>query len=310
MWGDIKMPYQIYLAHHGIKGQKWDVKHGPPYPLRSSVSTGKTLKKKVASAVAAHKEKKAQKKAEAKAAAERKKEAERQKVLASGDASDILKRRGEFSNEELAKAIDRLGKEEILKQYQKKEPSIVRDMMARHKEKQAQRAAQAQARDEKARAEAERQKEDERQSFLKTANATEILKRKNDYTPDELQTAINRIQKEQQLEKLTENEHMAAKKTMETINSQVSDINKYLTTATNLYNNFSTIQKIYDDKKSEGIKAEKARLLTSENAEELYKRRKELDADELKTLLKRFEQVDTLEEIAKRQKAARPAASS
>lgn len=304
------MPYQIYLAHHGVKRQEWGVKHGPPYPLRRAISTGKSLKKKAVSAVAVHKEKKAQKKAEAKAAAERKKEAERQKVLASGDASDILKRRGEFSNEELAKAIDRLGKEEILKQYQKKEPSIVRDMMARHKEKQAQRAAQAQARDEKARAEAERQKEDERQSFLKTANATEILKRKNDYTPDELQTAINRIQKEQQLEKLTENEHMAAKKTMETINSQVSDINKYLTTATNLYNNFSTIQKIYDDKKSEGIKAEKARLLTSENAEELYKRRKELDADELKTLLKRFEQVDTLEEIAKRQKAARPAASS
>lgn len=28
------MPYQIYLAHHGTKGQKWGVKHGPPYPLR------------------------------------------------------------------------------------------------------------------------------------------------------------------------------------------------------------------------------------------------------------------------------------
>jgi len=27
-----------YLMHHGIKGQKWGVKHGPPYPLDSSVS--------------------------------------------------------------------------------------------------------------------------------------------------------------------------------------------------------------------------------------------------------------------------------
>ena len=25
--------YADYLAHHGIKGQKWGVKHGPPYPL-------------------------------------------------------------------------------------------------------------------------------------------------------------------------------------------------------------------------------------------------------------------------------------
>lgn len=27
-----------YLAHHGIKGQQWGVKHGPPYPLKDSVS--------------------------------------------------------------------------------------------------------------------------------------------------------------------------------------------------------------------------------------------------------------------------------
>ena len=28
------MPYEIYLAHHGVDGQKWGVKHGPPYPLK------------------------------------------------------------------------------------------------------------------------------------------------------------------------------------------------------------------------------------------------------------------------------------
>lgn len=32
------------LYHHGIKGQKWGVTNGPPYPLDSSVSTGKSLK--------------------------------------------------------------------------------------------------------------------------------------------------------------------------------------------------------------------------------------------------------------------------
>lgn len=30
------MEQHFYLAHHGIKGQKWDVKNGPPYPLGSS----------------------------------------------------------------------------------------------------------------------------------------------------------------------------------------------------------------------------------------------------------------------------------
>lgn len=30
------------LAHHGIKGQKWGVRNGPPYPLTSSQKTGLT----------------------------------------------------------------------------------------------------------------------------------------------------------------------------------------------------------------------------------------------------------------------------
>lgn len=33
------------LYHHGIKGQKWGKKNGPPYPLGSEISTGKSLKK-------------------------------------------------------------------------------------------------------------------------------------------------------------------------------------------------------------------------------------------------------------------------
>ena len=36
---------QSYLCHHGIDGQKWGVKHGPPYPLGSDVSTGSSIKK-------------------------------------------------------------------------------------------------------------------------------------------------------------------------------------------------------------------------------------------------------------------------
>ena len=34
------------LYHHGIKGQNWGIKNGPPYPLGSSVSTGHRLLKK------------------------------------------------------------------------------------------------------------------------------------------------------------------------------------------------------------------------------------------------------------------------
>lgn len=35
-----------YLSHHGILGQKWGKRNGPPYPLDSNVSTGHRLKDK------------------------------------------------------------------------------------------------------------------------------------------------------------------------------------------------------------------------------------------------------------------------
>lgn len=28
-----------YLSHHGIEGQRWGVRNGPPYPLKESLST-------------------------------------------------------------------------------------------------------------------------------------------------------------------------------------------------------------------------------------------------------------------------------
>lgn len=34
--------FSTKLAHHGIKGQKWGVKNGPPYPLKRSVKNKKS----------------------------------------------------------------------------------------------------------------------------------------------------------------------------------------------------------------------------------------------------------------------------
>ena len=34
-----------YLYHHGIRGMKWGITNGPPYPLSPSISTGSSLKK-------------------------------------------------------------------------------------------------------------------------------------------------------------------------------------------------------------------------------------------------------------------------
>lgn len=34
--------YSHFLCHHGIKGQKWGVKNGPPYPLKKGLSNSKS----------------------------------------------------------------------------------------------------------------------------------------------------------------------------------------------------------------------------------------------------------------------------
>lgn len=39
----IRFPKSDWLEHHGIMGQKWGVKHGPPYPIESAFKNPKDL---------------------------------------------------------------------------------------------------------------------------------------------------------------------------------------------------------------------------------------------------------------------------
>lgn len=130
-----------YIAHHGILGQKWGDKNGPPYPLGSGDHS--SAEKKAASAAgvkvgkdsgkgdinnvknkpkqnplekmktdkqrkqALEKAREAKaKKAEEKAAAEAH-EAERKKALDSGDYKEIQKYANESSYEELQRAVNK-----------------------------------------------------------------------------------------------------------------------------------------------------------------------------------------------------------
>ena len=104
-----------YLEHHGILGQSWGHRNGPPYPLSSGKHSSserkavwrKSLKKKFGAIKAKRTKAKNKKDAEKR---------ERLKREHSKDPNTMYKYRDEFTDEELRAAIARFGIERSLRE--------------------------------------------------------------------------------------------------------------------------------------------------------------------------------------------------
>lgn len=114
-----------YLSHHGIKGQKWGVEHGPPYPVRRGTGgkpkTTSVVKSRLKAAlndraesrkkkkdekekrIAEIKEKKAQKEAE-----KHVEDYEKLKKQVVKHPKDLYKNKDSFSKEEIKKLIEEI----------------------------------------------------------------------------------------------------------------------------------------------------------------------------------------------------------
>ena len=138
--------YENELAHHGILGMRWGRKNGPPYPLGAgdhSASEKKAgwFKSLKAKRAAKKLNKKRAKSLEKARIARQKKAAEKKahdalmknkdKVLAKGSASELMKYRGEITNQELRTAIDRLDLEKKLSSYSAAEKDAFRKKVDR-----------------------------------------------------------------------------------------------------------------------------------------------------------------------------------
>lgn len=114
---------EVFLAHHGILGQRWGRKNGPPYPLdasdhsasekkagwRRSLAGGKAAVAKITkSAVTKHKERVEAKKRQQEELKKQQEEEERERIIKNGDPNEILANRDKFSDAELRRAKERV----------------------------------------------------------------------------------------------------------------------------------------------------------------------------------------------------------
>lgn len=118
---------ELFLEHHGIKGQKWGIRRFQPYRQGMKVAGGKVVgaAKKVKQRFkdigdarqkkkAAKEKAKSVKKAQATRKANANFEAEKKKAIESGSIEDLAKFKGKLTNEEYSKAFLRLQNEKKL----------------------------------------------------------------------------------------------------------------------------------------------------------------------------------------------------
>lgn len=95
------------LQHFGIRGMKWGVQNGPPYPLSSKISTGRTLRSAMKS------------KSATKPETAEEHETKRKAAILSGDPDEVMKYQKELSIQELNDAIRRVQVNQQLKKASK-----------------------------------------------------------------------------------------------------------------------------------------------------------------------------------------------
>ena len=94
------------LYHHGIKGQEWGDRNGPPYPLDSNASV--QAKKKKKSLITRIKNKKKGKQLQKAKAAKKAEREEKEKIINSGDAEKVKKIANKLSDEEMSRALTKV----------------------------------------------------------------------------------------------------------------------------------------------------------------------------------------------------------
>ena len=232
------------LTHWGILGMKWGVRR---YQNDDGSLTNAGRKRYGV-------------KGERKQETPEEREEKKQKAVTSGTAKDVLKYKGELSNQDLNNAINRIRNEKALKDLADadKTPTLS-------------------------------DYEQEKERAIKSGTASDVLKFKGDLTNQQLNDALNRIRMEQQLSDLQPKIKTGLEKAQEIMDT-AGKVRNMAETGINVYNTYAKIHNTFSppgseipiigEKKEKPDKAKEA-ALKSGDPKQLLKYKGKLDQKEI-----------------------------
>lgn len=273
---DLGMSTTDYLQHHGILGQKWGRRNGPPYPLDAGDHSASEKKAGWRQSLAENRDKVKAKVSEIKAASDARKEAkaeeavkryeeEKQRILNSGDYAQIAKIKDDLTTNELDAAMRRA---ETLAKLNQRAGIVEEPKLSRKEERAAKKEAKREAKEEQE----ARKYEEEKLKIINSGDLKKIDKIKDQLSTNEINAAVNRA------EALSKLDDKSRKDAIKSFNDAVTKLGNYVDTGQKMIDVYNKVAKVNNLFNENQMTVYDKDLLTRRAEQERKLREKEIES--------------------------------